>query len=195
MVYSNTKNAKSRVCQSQVCYLRTTHSSTLKISRIPSPNKTIYEISNHGLKGCVTFLLATVHRKKRKTSHDIIHNEITFQQRRSVVLYLRGSTFPFDLDKQSKQAWEYNKKVNLKLNKQIPQTTTSMRPLYFSTSAVYEIHNALSSIFRRVIVPNGFCSEKFLFWALWQKVVYSVNHFDMILSLPHFERGACTWNN
>ena len=31
MVHSNTKNAKSRVRQSQVCYLRTPHSSALKV--------------------------------------------------------------------------------------------------------------------------------------------------------------------
>ena len=36
MVHSNTKIAKSRVCQSQVCYLRTTHSSALKRRNCPS---------------------------------------------------------------------------------------------------------------------------------------------------------------
>ena len=33
MVHSNTTNAKSRVRQSQVCYLRTTHSSALNVRR------------------------------------------------------------------------------------------------------------------------------------------------------------------
>ena len=42
MVHSNTKNAKFRVCQSQVCYLWTTHSSALKQVTFERERLTLY---------------------------------------------------------------------------------------------------------------------------------------------------------